>query len=95
MAEGMAAGLAVVTTPVGLANHWIRHGENGLIVRGEDGGEMADALATLLGDAALRERLGVAARAVALGAFSADAIVDRYLDLYERLTAAVVRPVMA
>ena len=95
MAEGMAAGLAVVTTPVGLATHWIRHGENGLIVRGEDGREMAAALTTLLGDAALRERLGVAARAVALGAFSADAIADRYLDLYERLTAAGVRPVMA
>jgi glycosyltransferase involved in cell wall biosynthesis len=95
MAEAMARGLAVVTTPVGLATHWIRHGEHGLIVRGEDGSEMAAALALLLRDAALRQRLGVAARAKALAAFSADSIVDRYLDLYERLTATVVRPVMA
>lgn len=95
IAEAMASGLAVVTTPVGLAIHWITHGENALIVRGEDGSEMAGALTILVRDAALRERLGVAARAVALGAFAADAIVDRYLDLYERLTAPVIRPVMA
>ena len=52
---------------------------------------MAAALATLVRDAGLRERLGSAARAVALGAFSADAIVDRYLDLYERLTREAAR----
>jgi glycosyltransferase involved in cell wall biosynthesis len=95
MAEAMAAGLAVVTTPVGLATHWIRHGENGLIARGEGGSELAAALVTLVRDAALRERLGVAAREVAVGAFAAAAIVDRYLKLYERLTAAGVQRVMA
>ena len=95
MAEAMVSGLAVVTTPVGLATHWIRHGEHGLIVRGEDGSEMAAALAILVRDAALRERLGVGARARALAAFSADSIVDRYLDLYERLAPMVVHPVMA
>jgi glycosyltransferase involved in cell wall biosynthesis len=94
-AEAMASGLAVVTTPVGLSTHWIRHGEHGLIVRGEDGREMASALGTLVRDVALRERLAVAARPVALAAFSADSIVDRYVDLYERLTASVVRPTMA
>lgn len=95
MAEAMASGLAVVTTPVGLAAHWISHGEHALVVRGEDGSEMVNALATLLRDAALRERLGAAGREVALAAFSADSIVDRYLDLYKRLTSKVVDPVMA
>lgn len=95
LAEAMASGLAIVTTPVGLATHWIRHGEHALVVRGEDGSEMATALATLLGDASLRDRLGAAAREVALAAFSAEAVVDRYLGLYRQLNSTIVNPVMA
>jgi glycosyltransferase involved in cell wall biosynthesis len=85
LAEGMAHGLAVVTTPVGLAQHWIRHGENGIIVRGEDGRELAHALHQLLGDERLRDRLGGAARLEALSSFSPEPVVEQYLDLYQRL----------
>ena len=38
LAEAMAHGLAVVTTPVGLARHWIRDGENGILVPGDEPG---------------------------------------------------------
>jgi glycosyltransferase involved in cell wall biosynthesis len=85
LAEGMSHGLAVVTTPVGLARHFIRDGENGLIACGEDGSEMAHALHRLLSDPGLRDRLGAAARREALPSFSADSVVERHLDLYDQL----------
>jgi glycogen synthase len=87
LAEAMSHGLAVVTTPVGLAQHWIRHGENGIIVRGEDGREMARALHQLLSDEGLRDRLGTAARRDALPTFSADSVVERYLSRSRTPTA--------
>lgn len=87
LAEGMAYGLAVVSTPVGLARHWIRHGHNGIIVRGEDGREMAGAFRQLLGDAPLRERLGAAARQDALANFPTDSVAEQYAELYGRLMA--------
>lgn len=87
LAEGMAHELAVVATPVGLAKHWIWHGQNGMIVGGEDGSEMARALRQLLEDPPLRQRLGAAARRDALANFSADTVAEQYLDLYGRLMA--------
>jgi glycosyltransferase involved in cell wall biosynthesis len=88
LAEAMSHGLAVVTTPVGLASHWISHGDNGLVVRGEDGREMAAALEQLIRDAPMRHRLGAAARRQALASFAPDAVVGRYRDLYARLSNA-------
>lgn len=87
LAEGMAHGLAVVATRVGLAKHWIWHGQNGMIVAGEDGSEMARALRQLLQDPPLSQRLGAAARRDALANFSADTVAEQYLDLYGRLMA--------
>jgi glycosyltransferase involved in cell wall biosynthesis len=81
----MAHGLAVVTTPVGLASHWIRDGENGIIIREDTPGKMAVALRRLLADASLRERLGRQARTDALTFFSRDSVVGAYLDLYRKL----------
>jgi glycosyltransferase involved in cell wall biosynthesis len=85
LAEAMAHGLAVVTTPVGLASHWIRDGENGIIIREDTPGKMAVALRRLLADASLRERLGRQARTDALTFFSRDSVVGAYLDLYRKL----------
>ncbi|MBI2902473.1 MAG: glycosyltransferase family 4 protein [Candidatus Methylomirabilis oxyfera] len=85
LAEAMAHGLAVVTTRVGLAAHWIRDGESGIIIHGDTAGEMAAALRRLLADASLRERLGRQARKDALRFFSADSVVGAYLEQYRRL----------
>jgi glycosyltransferase involved in cell wall biosynthesis len=62
--EAMAAGLAVVTTPVGAVEDIITHGETGLLVRPGNARELADALRQLILDAPLRTRLGKAAEAV-------------------------------
>ena len=59
--EGMAAGLAVVTTPN--AGSIIQHGVDGLIVPPRDPHALADAIAALVGAEGLCLQLGEAARA--------------------------------
>lgn len=62
--EGMAAGLAVVATPVGAVEDIVIHGETGLLISPGDILALAEALRRLVDDPALRVRLGVAAQAV-------------------------------
>jgi len=85
LAEAMAHGLAVVTTPVGLARHWIRDGENGVVISHDGLAELTEALNRLIQDASLRERLGQQARKDALALFSQETVISTYLDLYRRL----------
>ena len=56
--EAMFFGLPVIGFDVGAAHEWLAHGETGLLVQASDVDRLADALATLLGDAALLQRLG-------------------------------------
>jgi glycosyltransferase involved in cell wall biosynthesis len=61
--EGMAAGLAVVTTPVGAVPEIMTDGENGLLVPPGDPVRLASALERVIRDSDLRQRLGSAAKA--------------------------------
>ena len=61
--EGMAAGLAVVATPVGATGDVVRDGVTGLMVRPGDVDGLHAALERLLNDAGLRARLGNEAQA--------------------------------
>lgn len=61
--EGMAAGLAVVATPVGAVPDIIADGATGLLVPPGDAEALAAALRGLIADPALRQRLGAAAMA--------------------------------
>ncbi|WP_417308310.1 glycosyltransferase family 4 protein [Devosia sp.] len=60
--EGMAAGLAVVATPVGAVEDIVINNETGLLVETGNVKELTQALHRLIGDSALRQRLGTAAR---------------------------------
>ena len=60
--EGMAAGLAVVATPVGAVEEIVKDGETGLLVQPGDVEGLAEAMTRLVEDPALRARLGVAAQ---------------------------------
>ena len=62
--EAMALGTPCVATPVTGLPEAIRHDETGLLVAEHDPEGLADALARLLDDDALRTRLSAAARAV-------------------------------
>ncbi|MEO6609341.1 MAG: glycosyltransferase family 4 protein, partial [Aestuariivirga sp.] len=60
--EAMAAGLAIVTTPVGATAEIIKHDETGLLIAVDDADGLAKALSRLIGDVKLRQRLGKAAQ---------------------------------
>jgi glycosyltransferase involved in cell wall biosynthesis len=62
LVEAMAAGLPVVTTPVGGIPCLVESGRNGLLVPPRDAEKLADAIETLLRDEPLRRKMGAANR---------------------------------
>ena len=80
--EAMRAGLAIVATRLPGIEELITHEEHGLLVPNEPQA-IAQALRRLLGDAALRQRLGQAARQRYLQAFQPQAMADQLMAIYE------------
>ncbi len=60
----MACGIPVVASPVGVQRDIVRHGVNGFLAETPE--QWRDCLRELLGDAALRQRLGAAGRALVM-----------------------------
>jgi glycosyltransferase involved in cell wall biosynthesis len=82
--EAMAAGLAVVATDVPGHRDVVVPGETGLLVAPEDPAELAEAVATLLSDPALRKSLGQAGRERVRREFGLGAMVDATAAVYRR-----------
>ncbi len=82
--EAMARGLPVVATRVGGIADTIQEGVNGFITAPRDHPAIARALALLVDDSALRERMGRSSRILARE-FSVDRMVDRTVALYEEI----------
>ena len=80
--EAMQAGCAIVATRIDGIPEDVADGEIGLLVAPDDPGALRDALARLLGDAALRARLGAAARATFERRFSAEMLVATVREVY-------------
>lgn len=89
--EAMSAGRPVVCSAVkGSGLSWVNlDGVTGLTVRPSSPEELAAALLRLLGDPALRLRLGNAARLRYLEHFTAQTMVDRVGALYRRLVPSL------
>lgn len=79
--EAMAAGLPVVITDAGGAREQIDDERTGLVVGRKDVAGLARALERLVDDAALRGRLGDAARAEARARFSLATMAEAYRGL--------------
>lgn len=69
LVEAMAMEMPVISTDISGIPELIKHQVNGLLVAEKDPPAMADAIELLLGDAALRQRLGRAARQTVRKAF--------------------------
>ncbi|MFT3973093.1 MAG: glycosyltransferase family 4 protein [Amaricoccus sp.] len=83
--EGLAHGLAVVTTRVGAHDEAITDGKTGRFVPVGDPPALAEALARLVTDPAERVRLGVQGRALFLSSFSMSAYMRHLEGVYASL----------
>lgn len=84
LVEAMAAGLPIVASEVGGVPEVLAGGAAGVLVPPADAGALARAIETLLGDPALRARLGAAARDRA-GQYTAEASLRKLEALYDEL----------
>ncbi len=83
--EAMASGLAIAATRVGGIPDMLTDGENGLLTEAGDVEGLAAALGRLMDDAALRRRLGAAARRTAQERYEMENKVKLLVDFYKRL----------
>ena len=83
--EALASGLPVVTTPVTGIPEIVRNGVNGLIVPPNDAPTLADAIAALIANRGLYERLRSNARATVAESFD---IRQTSATLHELLVAS-------
>lgn len=86
--EAMAAGLPVLTTPVGGIPEAVTDGVEGFLVEPGDVSAIADRLNRLLSEPGLAERMGAAARRKIETTFSAETILPQLEQLYTELGAA-------
>jgi len=87
--EAMAFGLPVVATAVDGTPEVVFNGETGILVPPRSPARLAQALAALIEDAALRKKLGENGRARVEREFTDRAMARRVDELYRGLLAAV------
>lgn len=85
--EAMAAGKPVIAANLGPLPEMIEHGRSGFLIPPGDKAALAESLGKMLGDEALRQRMGLAARKIALEKFSPE---RRVLAVEEAYEAAVI-----
>jgi N-acetyl-alpha-D-glucosaminyl L-malate synthase BshA len=86
--EAMACEVPVVASRVGGVPEVVTDGETGCLSAVGDVDKMAADAARLLADEAMRREMGRRARASAVGRYSTDLIIPRYIEFYERILAA-------
>lgn len=85
--EAMYCGKPVIASAMGGNPDMVTHGQTGLLVPAQDPEALAGAMQRLIGDPALRERMGQAARAQ-VQAFQAGSVIPRIEAVYRRLVQA-------
>lgn len=83
--EAQAAGVPVVTCAAGGLPEVIEDRVTGRLVDGDDAMQLADAVLALLGDAALRARLGAAGRERVTRRFAVEHMASAYRAVYARV----------
>jgi len=90
--EAAASERAIVATDVPGCRDIVRHGTNGLLVPPKNPAALADAMATLLNDAALRAEMGRLGREIAVNEFSEEKVIQQTLALYHQLLSGGTVP---
>jgi len=85
IAEAMASGRPVVASAIGGVNEVVVDGETGLLVPPGDPDALAAGIRRVLSDPALAERMGAAGKLRAHREFSAETMIRRTTELYEKL----------
>ena len=85
LAEAAAIGKPIVASAVGGVPEMVEDGETGLLVPPADTEALAAACGRLLANPALRQRMGQAARSLAMDRFDLELHADRLCGLYDRL----------
>jgi glycosyltransferase involved in cell wall biosynthesis len=83
--EAASCGRAIVTTDAPGCREVVRHGKNGLIVPARDAHALAEAIATLLQDSALRRAMGIQGRGIATREFSEQVVINQMIGVYQNL----------
>jgi glycosyltransferase involved in cell wall biosynthesis len=87
--EAASCGRAIVTTDVSGCREVVRHGDNGLLVPAREDAPLAEALAQLIADPALRNKMGLAGRERAVAEFSETDVLRQTLAVYRELLERV------
>ena len=80
--EAAASGLPLIATDIEGCRVIVRAGVNGLIVPARDPKALADAIAALVSDPALRAQMGAASREIAILEFDQSQTIEQYWDVY-------------
>lgn len=83
--EAAACARPIVSADVPGCREVVREGENGFLVAARDGEATAAAIRKLVGDGALRRRMGARGREIAAAEFSVEHFVGDHLALYRRV----------
>ncbi len=86
--EAMVCGLPVVVSDIPGNIDIVAHEHDGLLFAVNDSNSLVQALASLLDQPVLRERLGQAARQTVERRYSLNYVADRYIALYHNLISA-------
>jgi glycosyltransferase involved in cell wall biosynthesis len=83
--QALAVGIPVVSTTVGSIPDVVIQGETGFVVPPRDADALAERIAALLDDEALRVRMGDQGRALVQREYSLEHMLDRMEHVYQRL----------
>lgn len=89
--EGMAAGLAVIATPVGAIADLVEDGSNGLLIEPRSPPAIAAAIHRLASDRAALAQMSTAARASVVAHYSIARLADELCCLYRDLCARATK----
>lgn len=85
--ESAAAGLPFAASAIGGIPDLIEHGKTGLLFNPKQPDSILSAIASLIDNVGLAERLSISARAHAMNQFSAESVARRHLKVYRAVVA--------